>query len=101
MNETGQQMTKFARNLWDTLFAAKVRETQKNMLRCYRAVVTTAASSGKIGVKRPFDETETFLPYVSTMETAPVGSQVVVLVFGEGQNANNRMVFMYTDGKNL
>lgn len=101
MNETGQQMTKFARDLWDNLFAPKVRETQKSMLRYYRARVTTAASGGVMGVKRPFDDTEQFFPYVSSMAAAPVGAQVVIVVFGEGRNAQNHMIFMYPDGRNL
>lgn len=85
MNETGQQMTKFAQRLWNDFFSRRVRETQKTMLRYYQARVTTAASGGTMGVKRPFDETESFLPYVSTMADASVGAQVVVLVFGEGK----------------
>lgn len=99
--ENIKDLAVFAQRLWDNFFSRRVREMQKNGLRCYRATVTTAASGGTMGVKRPFDETESFLPYVSTMADAPVGAQVVVLVFGEGKNAGNHMVFMYTDGRNL
>ena len=99
-NETKALVT-LAQRLWDNFFRHRVRETQTDMVRQYRAQVTTAAAEGKIGVKRPFDETESFLPYVSTMAAAPVGAQVVVLVFGEGKNAGNHMVFMYADGRNM
>lgn len=99
MGNLGEQLAVLAQRLWDNFFHKKVRETQKSMLRQYRAQVTTAAANGKIGVKRPFDSTETFLPYVSSMETAPVGAQVVVMVFGEGKNAANHMIFMYADGR--
>lgn len=90
-----------ASRLWEYFYQKKVKETQASMVRYYRASVTTAASGGKIGVKRPFDDTESFLPYVSTMAGVSVGEQVVVLVFGEAKNAVNRLVFMYADGRNM
>ena len=97
MDENAKTLAELAKRLWDNFYVRRVRETQTDMVRQYRAQVTTAAADGKIGVKRPFDETESFLPYVSTMAAAPV----VVLVFGEGKNAGNHMVFMYADGRNM
>jgi hypothetical protein len=99
MDENAKTLAELAKRLWNNFYVR--RETQTDMVRQYRAQVTTAAAGGKIGVKRPFDETESFLPYVSTMAEAPVGAQVVVLVFGEGKNAGNHMVFMYADGRNM
>lgn len=101
MDENAKTLAELAKRLWDNFYVRRVRETQTDMVRQYRAQVTTAAADGKIGVKRPFDETESFLPYVSTMAQAPVGAQVVVLVFGEGKNAVNHIVFMYADGRNM
>mgnify|MGYP007090218319 FL=1 len=101
MSDTVKTLETAAKRLWDYFFAPKVRETQKTMLRYYRARVTTAASGGVMGVKRPFDDTEQFLPYVSSMAGAPLGAQVIVVMFGEGRNAKNHMVFMYPDGRNL
>jgi len=101
MGNFGEQLTTLAQRLWDNFYAKKVKDTQTAMLRYYRAQVTTAAQNGKLGVKRPFDSTESFLPYVSSMAEAAVGAQVVVVVFGEGKNANNHIVFMYADGRNL
>lgn len=101
MDENAKTLAELAKRLWDNFYVRRVRETQTAMVRYYRAEVTTAAADGKMGVKRPFDSTEAMLPYVSTMAEAPVGAQVVVLVFGEGKNAGNHMVFMYPDGRNL
>lgn len=101
MSDTVKTLETAAKRLWNYFFAPRVRETQKSMLRYYRARVTTAASGGVMGVKRPFDDTEQFFPYVSSMAGAPVGAQVVIVVFGEGRNAKNHMIFMYPDGRNL
>lgn len=65
------------------------------------AYVRREDNGGVMGVKRPFDDTEQFFPYVSSMAAAPVGAQVVIVVFGEGRNAKSHMVFMYPDGRNL
>lgn len=101
MSDTVKALETAAKRLWSYYFAPKVQGTQKSMLRYYRARVTTAASGDVMGVKRPFDDTEQFFPYVSSMSGAPVGAQVVIVVFGEGKNAKNHMVFMYPDGRNL
>nr|DAP17988.1 MAG TPA: hypothetical protein [Bacteriophage sp.] len=99
-NETGA-LVMLAQRLWNNFFRHKVKETQTDMLRFYRAEVTKAAANGKITVRRPFDTTEASLGYVASMAGAPVGSQVVVLVFGEKKNAANQKIIMYTDGSNL
>ncbi len=96
-----KDLASFAQRLWDNFFARKLKESQRSGVRYYRAEVTGAAADGKLAVKRPFDTQETALPYVSSMAGAQVGEQVVVLVFGDGGNAGNRVVFMYPDGRNL
>ena len=99
-NETRALVT-LAQRLWDNFFRHRVKETQTDMLRFYRAEVTAAAVDGKITVRRPFDETETALSYVGSMAGAQKGAQVVVLVFGEKKNAENQKIIMYADGSNL
>lgn len=101
MGNFGEQLTTLAQRLWDNFYAKKVKDTQTAMLRYYRAQVTTAAQNGKLGVKRPMDESEMLLSYAASMAQAPVGAQVVVMVFGDGKNLQNHMVMMYADGRNL
>lgn len=78
-------------------FLPKLEENVSDCVRFYRAEVTKAASGGYITVKRPFDSTEQALPYVKAMESAAVGSQVIVFVFGSSGNANNSVIV--NDGK--
>lgn len=99
-NET-KALVMLAQRLWDNFFRHRVRETQTDMLRFYRAEVTAVAANGKITVRRPFDATETALGYVASMAGAQKGAQVVVLVFGEKKNAANQKIVMYADGSNL
>lgn len=99
-NDTKALVT-LAQRLWNNFFRHRVKETQTDMLRFYRAEVTAAAADGKITVRRPFDATETALSYVGSMAGAQKGAQVVVLVFGEKKNAANQKIVMYADGSNL
>lgn len=101
MGSDARALVTLAQRLWNNFFSHRVKETQTDMLRFYRAEVTAAAQGGKITVRRPFDMTETSLGYVKSMEGAQKGAQVVVLVFGEKKNAANQKIIMYTDGSNL
>nr|DAT52513.1 MAG TPA: hypothetical protein [Caudoviricetes sp.] len=98
MGIAGKELVSLVLELWNGFFERKVRDTQKGMVRYYRAQVTAAAQNGKITVKRPFDEVTLPISYVKSMENATVGRQVVVLVYGEDKNLANHMVTMYTDG---
>lgn len=98
MGIAGKELVTLALELWNGFFERKVRDTQKGMVRYYRAQVTAAAQNGRITVKRPFDETSLPISYVKAMENAAVGRQVVVLIFGEEKNLKNHMVMMYADG---
>lgn len=98
MGIAGKELAALAQGLWSGFFERKVRDTQKGMVRYYRAQVTAAAQNGRITVKRPFDETELPVSYAKSMEGAEVGRQVVVLIFGEEKNLKNHMVMMYADG---
>mgnify|MGYP004512609929 CR=1 FL=1 len=101
MGSETNALVMLANRLWNNFFNRRVKETQRDMIRFYRAEVTAAAADGKITVRRPFDATETALPYVGSMADAQKGAQVVVLVFGEKKNAANQKIIMYADGSNL
>lgn len=98
MSIAGKELADFAQGLWKNFFSGKVRDTQKNMVRYYRAEVTGAAQDGKITIRRPFDAVEISVPCARAMDGAEIGKQVVVLVYGEEKNLANHMVMMYTDG---
>lgn len=74
------EMKMLADSLW-TYFQPKVEKLVTSNVWYFRAQVTKAASGGKITVRRPFDK-EIALPYVSSMASATVGSQVTVFVLG-------------------
>ncbi len=74
------EMKRFADRLWD-YFKPKIEELTRSNVWFFRAEVTKAAANGKITVQRPFDK-EIALPYVSSMASAAVGSQVTVFVLG-------------------
>lgn len=80
MNNNDIEMKSFADSLWE-YFRPKVESLISSNVWFFRAQVTKAASNGKITVRRPFDE-EIALPYVSSMASASVGSQVTVFVLG-------------------
>nr|DAU93796.1 MAG TPA: hypothetical protein [Caudoviricetes sp.] len=48
--ENIKDLAVFAQRLWDNFFSRRVRETQKNGLRCYRARVVRERGGG--GVRR-------------------------------------------------
>lgn len=75
-----QEIKQFADQLWE-YFKPKIDSLTHSNVWYFRAQVTKAASNGKITVRRPFDE-EISLPYVSSMASASVGSQVTVFVLG-------------------
>ena len=74
------EMKRFADRLWD-YFKPKVEELTHSNVWFFRAEVTKRASGGKLTVQRPFDK-EIALPYVSSIASAPGGSQVTVFVLG-------------------
>ena len=80
-------MKEIADNIGGYVLETYVKPYEKNAVRFYRAEVAAAASGGKIGVKRPFDATVLYLPYVTSAAGLAVGDQCVVLVFGSPVNA--------------
>ena len=84
MNEQ-RDMKEFADNLWRYL-RPRVEALLAEGVFFYRAEVTANPGAGELTVCRPRDTSVT-LPCVSAMQSAPVGSQVTVLVFGPGGSA--------------
>lgn len=82
--------------LW-RYFKPRVEEMLGSYVSFYRAQVTAAPSGGKITVRRPFDDTALSLPYVGSMASAAVGTQVVVAVFGK-QKGNTMNSVVLGDG---
>ena len=75
-----------AQNLWDKFIKQRVKETQKNNVRYFKAKVTATAQNGKISVQKPFDTTVMTIPYVSSAGSLAVGSECIVLVLGDYNN---------------
>jgi hypothetical protein len=80
------EVLQLARNLWDKYIKHRVKETQKNTVRYFRAKVTATAQNGKISVQKPFDTTTLNLPYVSSASGLAVNDECIVLVLGDYNN---------------
>lgn len=98
MSNNQKDIKELADNLW-VYFKPKIAEMLSDKISFYRAYITTPYGGNtqhptEIGIKRPFDEQEIFLPCVNTMQTATVGSQVTVMVFGK----NNVNAIIIGDG---
>ena len=87
MPDFTEAMKTIADNIGKYVLENYVKPYNKSAVRFYRAEVVTAASGGKIGVKRPFDTTTLNLPYVTSAAGLAVGDQCVVLVFGSPVNS--------------
>lgn len=86
MGDLTGAMKALADNIGRYVLEKFVKPCVKNTVQFYRAEVTSAASGGKIGVKKPFDTTVQYLPYVTSAAGLSVGDQCVVLVFGSKVN---------------
>lgn len=75
-----------AQNLWDKFIKQRVKETQKNTVKYFRAKVTATAQNGKISVQKPFDTTVMTIPYVSSAGSLAVDDECIVLVLGDYSN---------------
>ena len=68
----------FAENLWNNFYEAKVREMLKPYLSMKRATVKTTANGSTMGVQFPFDSSTINIPYVTSVASAAVDTQVWV-----------------------
>lgn len=69
-----------------------VRREMRDCFRVKKAKVTTAPDGTLCGVQLAGDETELFLPYVSSLASASVGQVVWVAVLG-GDSMRNAIVW--------
>ena len=69
-----------------------VRREMRDCFRVKKAKVTTAPDGTVCGVQLAGDETELFLPYVSSLSTVQVGNVVWVAVLG-GDSMRNAIVW--------
>lgn len=72
--------------IWEYILNKHLKDYLSGNISFYRAVVTTAASGGVMGVTRPYDS-EIFLPYSWGADSLAVGSECIVFVFGDESNA--------------
>lgn len=98
MSNNQKDIKELADNLW-VYFKPKIAEMLSDKISFYRAYITTKYGDSpthqtEIGIKRPFDEWEVFLPCVNTMQGADVGDQVTVMVLGK----NNVNAIIIGDG---
>lgn len=81
------EMKALADNIGAYVMDKFVKAYTNNVVRYYTAEVTAAASGGKITVRKPFDDAQRALPYVSSVADLAVGDKCVVLVLGSESNA--------------
>lgn len=97
MSNNQKDIKELADNLW-VYFKPKIAEMLSDKISFYRAYITTPfdnqTNPTTIGIKRPFDTQEIFLPFVDTMKQAEINSQVTVMVFGK----NNVNAIIIGDG---
>lgn len=87
MKNQNECMCEFADNLADYIWKKHIAPKMAKNLQFYRAVVTNAASGGKIKVQRPFDSQIVALPYVGSAAGLIAGNQCIVLVLGSQSNS--------------
>ncbi|MBQ1776842.1 MAG: hypothetical protein II266_04760 [Clostridia bacterium] len=85
MNEN-EAMQTMAEGIWQYLKPKIERMTARNV-SYFRATVTAAAADGKIAVRKPRENKDILLPYVTSAAGLAVGDQCTVLVFGSASNA--------------
>ena len=86
-------MAEFANNLWENYIKFRHKEANFDTVSFYKAEITAKPGNGKFSVKRPFDTAAVDVAYPSYMQDAPIGTQVLVLKFGDGNNLANHFVF--------
>lgn len=79
------QMRVFADAIWEYILEKHLKNYLSDSVCYYQATVTTAPSSGKIGIQRPFDSPIT-LPCAANASGLRVGDSCTVLVFGDYSN---------------
>lgn len=87
-----REMALFANSLWDNYIKFRHKEANLDTVSFYKAEITAKPGNGKFSIQRPFDTDSIDVAYPSYMEDAPIGTQVLVLKFGEGNNLANHFI---------
>lgn len=87
-----REMALFANGLWENYIKFRHKEANLDTVSYYKAEITAKPGNGKFSIKRPFDTDSVDVSYPSYMEDAPIGTQVLVLRFGEGNNLANHFI---------
>lgn len=87
-----REMALFANSLWDNYIKFRHKEANLDTVSFYKAEITAKPGNGKFSIQRPFDTGSIDVAYPSYMEDAPIGTQVLVLKFGEGNNLANHFI---------
>lgn len=92
MGIENREMAAFANSLWENYIKFRHKEANLDTVSFYKAEITAKPGNGKFSIKRPFDTDSVDVSYPSYMEDAPIGTQVLVLKFGEGNNLANHFI---------
>lgn len=87
-----REMALFANSLWENYIKFRHKEANLDTVSYYKAEITAKPGNGKLSIKRPFDTQAVDVPYPSYMDDAPIGTQVLVLRFGDGNNLQNHFI---------
>lgn len=87
-----REMAEFAQSLWENYIKFKHKEADADTVSYYKAEVVAKPSSGTLSIQRPLDDTVYDVACPSYMDDVAVGSQVLVLRFGNGTNLMNHFV---------
>lgn len=87
-----REMAEFARNLWENYIKFRNKEAAESNVSFYKAKVTANPGNGTLTIQRPFDSQTLSVQCPDYMSSATVGTNVLVLRFGEGNNLANHFV---------
>ena len=87
-----REMALFANSLWENYIKYRNREADMSNVSFYKAEITAKPGNGKLSIRRPFDTQSVDVSYPSYMDDAPIGTQVLVLRFGDGNNLKNHFI---------
>ena len=97
MANENAQLAEFADNLWNNYIKQKYKDECKGILTYYRATVVSNDGSNRLTIQRPFD-TAYQVSCTDAMSAVTAGTNVTVLVFGDGINNSNHIVVAYSNG---
>ena len=97
MANENAQLAEFADNLWKNFISRKHTESNRDVVRFYKAEVVSNDGNNLLTIQRPFDNSYQ-VPCTNGMAGATAGSQVIVLQFGNSTNNKNHIVIAKGDG---